>query len=152
MENNSNTLNAIVDTTLEKIKGLVDVNTIIGQPIRTDDHTTIVPVSKVTFGFASGGSEFNGKKPDSKNNFGGGSGAGVTISPIAFLIIQGDNVRVTPVVSGSEPVDRLASLVPEMFDKVTALFKKNKTEKKTTCVTKTDEGDQKTVVTEQTVE
>ncbi|MBQ3140752.1 MAG: GerW family sporulation protein [Clostridia bacterium] len=126
---NNNALNGIVDTTLEKIKGLVDVNTIIGEPIRPDERTTIVPVSKVSFGFASGGSEFNAKKPEGKNNFGGGSGAGVTITPIAFLVVQGDNVHVTPVVAGNQPVDRVASLVPELIDKVSALIQKSKAEK-----------------------
>lgn len=136
--NNSNSLNGIVDTTLEKIKHLVDVNTIIGQPIHADGGTTIIPVSKVTFGFASGGSEFNGKKAESKNNFGGGSGAGVTISPIAFLVVNGESVRIMPVVAGSEPVDRIASLVPEMFDKVTGLIRKSKADKKAAKEMKTE--------------
>ena len=89
----------LMSTTMQKIREMVDVNTIIGTPIRTDDGITLIPVSKLSFGFASGGSDFMTKnqKPEADNAFGGGSGAGVNISPVAFLIVKGDTVKLLPV-------------------------------------------------------
>lgn len=88
----------LMSTTMQKIREMVDVNTIIGTPIRTDDGITLIPVSKLSFGFASGGSDFMTKnqKPEADNAFGGGSGAGVNISPVAFLIVKGDTVKLLP--------------------------------------------------------
>ena len=80
-------INSIMDTSLKKIKELIDVNSIIGDPITAPDGTTIIPISKVTYGFASGGSDLPTKK-DSKDCFGGGAGAGVTIQPVGFLSIS----------------------------------------------------------------
>ena len=124
-------ISELMATTMQKIREMVDVNTIIGSPIRTDDGVTLIPVSKLSFGFASGGSDFTTKdqKPDRENPFGGGSGAGVKISPVAFLIVKGDSVRllqVDPTVGNT--VDRVVELVPEMFDKVTDYLEKNKKE------------------------
>ena len=84
-------LEGLLNVSLENIKGLVDSNSIIGSPITTPDGTTIIPVSKVSFGFASGGSDFPSASP--KEMFGGGSGGGVTIQPMAFLVIKGESVR-----------------------------------------------------------
>ena len=85
----------LMSTTMQKIREMVDVNTIIGTPIRTDDGITLIPVSKLSFGFASGGSDFvtKNQKPEADNAFGGGGGAGVNISPVAFLIVKGDTVK-----------------------------------------------------------
>lgn len=119
-------INNMVDTTMEKIKELVDVNTIIGEPIKLEDGTTIVPVSKVSYGFASGGSEFSAKKDNNDNLFGGGSGAGVTISPIAFLTVNrnGDikilHAEVTP-----SAADKVIDIVPDVVDKIGLMFKKS---------------------------
>lgn len=121
----------LMSTTMQKIREMVDVNTIIGTPIRTDDGVTLIPVSKLTFGFASGGSEFSAKnqKPDTDNAFGGGSGAGVNIDPVAFLIVKGDTVKLLPVAPPvGNTVDRVVELVPEMFDKVTDYIDKSKKE------------------------
>lgn len=121
----------LMSTTMQKIREMVDVNTIIGSPIRTDDGVTLIPVSKLTFGFASGGSDFSTKnqKPEADNAFGGGSGAGVNISPVAFLIVKGDTVKLLPVASpAGNTVDRVVELVPEMFDKVTGYIDKSKKE------------------------
>ena len=85
-------INSLMDTTLKKIKEMVDVNTIIGDPITTPDGTTIIPVSKVSYGFASGGSDLPTKR-DSKDCFGGGSGAGVTIKPVGFLTIYKGDIK-----------------------------------------------------------
>lgn len=130
-------LSSIMQTTMENIKQMVDVNTIVGTPITAPDGTMIVPVSKVSFGFASGGSDFDGKTAP-KTNFGGGGGAGVTINPIAFLVVSSEGVRLIPVSSSSEPGDKVAALVPEMFDKIVSLFKskekdKSKKDEKSDC-------------------
>ncbi len=114
--------NGILSTTIEKVRDLVDVSTIIGEPINLPDGLTIIPVSKVTYGFASGGSDF-----PSKNNvelFGGAGGAGITINPVAFLVIKDGDVTIKHIVSGDNAIERAVSLVPEMFDKVTGLAKK----------------------------
>ncbi|MBO5291186.1 MAG: sporulation protein YtfJ [Clostridia bacterium] len=116
--------NGILRTTIEKVRDLVDVSTIIGEPINLPDGLTIIPVSKVTYGFASGGSDF-----PSKNNvelFGGAGGAGITINPVAFLVVKDGDVTIKHIVSNDNAVERAVSLVPEMFDKVTNLAKKKK--------------------------
>lgn len=116
--------NGILSTTIEKVRDLVDVSTIIGDPINLPDGLTIIPVSKVTYGFASGGSDF-----PSKNNvelFGGAGGAGITINPVAFLVVKDGDVTIKHIVSNDNAVERAVSLVPEMFDKVTSLTKKKK--------------------------
>ena len=116
--------NGILSTTIEKVRDLVDVSTIIGDPINLPEGITIIPVSKVTYGFASGGSDF-----PSKNNvelFGGAGGAGITINPVAFLVIKDGDVTIKHIVSNDNAVERAVSLVPEMFDKVTNLAKKKK--------------------------
>ena len=118
------TANGILRTTIEKVRDLVDVSTIIGDPINLPDGLTIIPVSKVTYGFASGGSDF-----PSKNNvelFGGAGGAGITINPVAFLVIKDGDVTIKHIVSNDNAVERAVSLVPEMFDKVTKLTSKKK--------------------------
>ncbi len=114
--------NGILKTTIEKVRDLVDVSTIIGEPINLPDGLTIIPVSKVTYGFASGGSDF-----PSKNNvelFGGAGGAGITINPVAFLVIKDGDVTIKHIVSNDNAIERAVSLVPEMFDKVTKLTSK----------------------------
>lgn len=114
----------ILSTTIEKVRELVDVSTIIGEPINLPDGIVIIPVSKVTYGFASGGSDF-----PSKNNvelFGGGGGAGVTINPVAFLIVKDGDVSVRQINGLNNPAERVINLVPEMFDKVTNLVNKVK--------------------------
>ncbi len=116
------TANGILKTTIEKVRDLVDVSTIIGDPINLPDGMTIIPVSKVTYGFASGGSDF-----PSKNNvelFGGAGGAGITINPVAFLVVKDGEVTIKHILSGDNAVERAVSLVPEMFDKVVNLAKK----------------------------
>lgn len=124
---------AILATTIEKIRDLVDTSTIIGEPIKTGTDVTIIPVSKVTYGFASGGSDF-----PTKNNtelFGGGGGAGVTITPVAFLVISGGEVSLKHITAYDNAAERVVNLVPEMFDKVTGLVGKVKKEN-----TPVDEG------------
>ena len=119
-------IEGLMDTTLEKINQMVDVNTVIGNPITAPNGTTVIPVSKVMYGFASGGSEFNSKHPDKNNLFGGGSGAGVTITPIAFIAITNDDVKLLNVTNFKDSQDRAVGMVPEIVDKVLSLFKKDK--------------------------
>ncbi|MFA9380887.1 MAG: GerW family sporulation protein, partial [Acetanaerobacterium sp.] len=101
-------------------KEMVDGNTIIGDPITTPEGTVIIPVSKVHLGFASGGSDFSGKNSE-KDRFGGGSGAGLTVDPVAFLILSGGNVRLIQLAEKNNTADRAINLVPEVMDKLTEL-------------------------------
>ena len=123
----------LMSTTMEKIRDMVDANTIIGAPIKTEE-VTLIPVSKLSFGFASGGSDFNTKnqKPEQNNCFGGGSGAGVNIIPVAFLVVKGDSVRLLPVAPpANSTVDRIVELVPEIMEKVSEFIESRKEDKDT---------------------
>ena len=115
---------AILSATIEKIRDLVDTSTIIGEPIHAEGGTTIIPVSKVTYGFASGGADFPSKDP--KELYGGGGGAGVTITPVAFLVISDGEVTLKHITAYDNAAERVVNLVPEMFDKVTSLMNKSK--------------------------
>ena len=117
----------ILETTIEKVKNLVNVSTIIGEPMNIDCGITIIPVSKVTYGFASGGSDFPSKT--NKEIFGGGGGAGVTITPVAFLVISDGEVTIKHITAFDNAAERVVNLVPEMFDKVTSVVNKAKKEK-----------------------
>ena len=117
---------AILASTIEKIRDLVDTSTIIGEAIYAEGGTTIIPVSKVTYGFASGGADFPSKS--SKELFGGGGGAGVTITPVAFLVINNGEVTLKHITAYDNAAERVVNLVPEMFDKVTGIINKAKAE------------------------
>jgi sporulation protein YtfJ len=122
----------LMETTMQKIREMVDVNTIVGEPISTADGSTIIPVSKVSFGFASGGADYQGKnqQPTKDNAFGGGAGAGVTIVPVAFLIVKDESVKllhVAPPVTTT--IDRVIETVPEVIDRVSDFIKKGKKDK-----------------------
>ncbi|MCI1982684.1 MAG: GerW family sporulation protein [Oscillospiraceae bacterium] len=124
-------IEGMMDTTLEKIRKMVDVNSIIGDPITTPDGTVIIPISKVSYGFGSGGSDLPVKTQPEKQFFGGGTGAGVTISPVAFLTVSGGEVKLLRVDPGNSSVDRIIELAPELIDKISDLFGKNKKQKQT---------------------
>lgn len=115
-------------TTMEKIRDMVDVNTIIGDPIVTPDGTTIIPVSKVSFGFASGGSDIPSKIP--KELFGGGSGAGVSIQPLGFLVVHQGDVRLLEMNGPGDSMGKALGLVPDVISKISDLFKKDKDQSK----------------------
>ncbi len=118
----------ILESTIEKVKDLVNVSTIIGEPMKVEGGVTIIPVSKVTYGFASGGSDFPSKS--NQDIFGGGGGAGVTILPVAFLVIdQYGNVDVKHITAFDNAAERIVGLVPEMFDKVSNAVNKAKMDK-----------------------
>lgn len=123
-------IEGLMDVTMQKIKEMVDVNTIVGDPITTPDGTVIIPVSKVSYGFASGGSDIPSKNAPNKEIFGGGSGAGASINPIAFLAVYNGKVELLNIESYDGTADRVVGLVPEIIDKVSALFKKDTKEKK----------------------
>lgn len=116
----------ILSNTIEKVRDLVDVNTIVGEPIKVDSEITIIPISRVTYGFASGGSDFPSKT--NAELFGGGGGAGITISPIAFLVINKGEVSIKHILSNDNAAERAVSMMPEMIDKVAdavSMFKKD---------------------------
>ena len=114
----------LMNVTMDKIRQMVDSNTIIGKLITTEDGITILPVSKVSFGFASGGTDFDGKNAANKNLFGGGSGAGVNIQPVAFLVVKDGCVRTIQLSDSSNTVDRALTMIPELVEKVSALLNK----------------------------
>ncbi|MHB8124135.1 MAG: GerW family sporulation protein [Desulfitobacteriaceae bacterium] len=131
-------IETLMKTAMESIQQMVDVNTIVGDAVETPDGSVIIPISRVACGFAAGGSEFpspEGQKEDSGNNsqaqgkeapalpFGGGSGAGVSVQPVGFLVVGNDQVRLLPVDSNAV-VERIIDVVPDVFDKITNLFKK----------------------------
>lgn len=120
-------IGSLMDTTMEKIKEMIDVNTIIGEPITSPDGTLIIPVSKVSYGFAAGGSDLPTKK-ENKDCFGGGSGAGVTIQPVAFLTVYQGDVRLVSVDRDEGTADKLVNMIPDVLKKVKGVFKKEKSE------------------------
>lgn len=131
----------LMNTAMDSIKDMIDVDTIIGEPIQASNNTVIIPISKVGFGFAAGGSEFKGetldeyKKKDKDEEvqyrlpFGGGAGAGVSISPVAFLVVQTNGVKLLPV-DHTTCWDRLFDYVPDLIDKVNIMLNKQMQNKK----------------------
>ena len=125
----SQNLPNMLENTIAKIREMVDVNSVIGEPITTPDGVTIIPVSKVSVGFGGGGSDFASKNAAS-DSFGGGVGGGVKVIPIAFLIVKDGNVRMLPVAApASTTADRVVDMVPDVLDKISA-FLDSRTEKK----------------------
>ena len=139
-------IEGLMTTAMNSIEDMIDVNTIIGEPIETSNNIVIIPISKVSFGFAAGGSEFKGETIDEYKKvekeeqiqyrlpFGGGAGAGVTINPVAFLVIQSNNIKLMPVCHSSS-LDRLLDYVPDLMEKTNNMMnrivsnKKEETEK-----------------------
>jgi len=120
-----NHVNGLLKTTMEKIKEMVDVDTVIGSPISTPDGTTVIPISRVSYGFASGGSDLPSKSQPPQGLFAGGSGAGITINPIAFLTISNGNVRVIQIEPYFSSVDRAIEKIPDIVDTISGFIKKN---------------------------
>lgn len=130
-------IEGLMSAAMNSIKDMVDVNTIIGEPIETSNNIVIIPISKVCFGFAAGGSEFSEETIDEytrkekdeelikyKLPFGGGAGAGVSINPVAFIIVQEGNVKLLPV-NHSSSIDRLLDYVPDLFERIGKKISKN---------------------------
>ena len=149
MENHP--IEGLMLTAMNSIENMIDVNTIIGEPIETANNIVIIPVSKVAFGFAAGGSEFKGETIDEYNKkdkdenvqyrlpFGGGSGAGVSINPIAFLVVENEKVRLLPI-NHSSCIDKLLDYVPDLFEKIAKTKDKlNCSEENMNCESETKE-------------
>ena len=128
----SQTVPNMLEKTISSIRELLDANTVLGQPITTDDGVTIIPVSNISLGVAGGGSDYVSKNPNRHENpFGGGAGGGVKVTPVAFLVVKGGNVRVLPVaIAPNTTADRIVEQVPDVLDKIAAFIdsrsKKNK--------------------------
>ena len=121
----------MLEGTIAKIREMVDVNSVVGEPITTPDGVTIIPVSKVSIGFGGGGSDYVSRNANKQDNpFGGGFGGGVKVSPVAFLIVKEGNVRMLPVAApANTTADRLVEQIPDTLDKISA-FIESKTKKK----------------------
>ncbi len=126
-------IQGMMGTAMQKIREMIDVNTIIGDPITTPDGTVIIPVSKVSFGFGSGGSDWP-KKNTAKDLFGGGAGAGISINPLAFLVVSNGEVKLLQMSLSSNTADKMVNMVPDVIDKISGLVsgssKKDAKEKK----------------------
>lgn len=128
-------IEVLMETAMNSINEMVDVNTIIGEPIETKNGMVIIPISKVCFGFAAGGSEFKGETIDEYKRkekeeevqyrlpFGGGSGAGISINPVAFVIVQKDTIKVLPI-EHTSAIDKLIDFVPDLMDKANNIVQK----------------------------
>ena len=114
----------LVSSAIGKIHELSDADTIIGDPIKVDENITIIPVSKISYGFAAGGSDLPSK--NDKELFGGGSGAGVSIQPLAFIVIANGDVKLLELGSGNSPANAIVNAVPELFTKIQTMFSKKK--------------------------
>lgn len=150
-------IQGLMRTTMENLKQMVDVNTIIGDPVETPDGSVILPISKVGFGFAAGGSEFNynGQREHhhelngSSHPFGGGSGGGVSITPVAFLVVGKQGIRSIPLENTTHLYDRILDTVPQFVDKLQGVMKNNKNkapEHKTTIIADVDDEDIETIM------
>ena len=150
---NEHPIEGLMITAMNSIQDMVDVNTIIGDSIETSNNVVIIPISKVSFGFAAGGSEFKGETIDEYTKkdkeeaiqyrlpFGGGSGAGVNINPVAFLVIQENNIKLLPV-SHSSAIDRLLDFVPDLLEKANIILNKSMDQKEEE-IKKENTGEQK---------
>ncbi|WP_136606231.1 GerW family sporulation protein [Paenibacillus dokdonensis] len=132
-------IQGLMQTAMENIKGMVDVNTIVGDPVQTPDGSVILPISKVGFGFAAGGSDFNGEYAGKDVNangqnhndlkssmpFGGGSGGGVSIRPIAFLVVGKEGVHIVPLDNQTHLFEKLIDSAPMMVEKIQSMFQTN---------------------------
>ena len=114
----------LISSSIGKIHELSDADTIIGDPIKIDGNITIIPVSKISYGFAAGGSDLPSK--NDKELFGGGSGAGMSIQPLAFIVITNGEVKLLELGSGSSPANAIVNAVPELFSKIQTMFSKKK--------------------------
>ena len=115
----------MLESAIAKVREMVDANSVIGEPITTPDGVTIIPVSKVSVGFGGGGSDYVSKNANKLDNhpFGGGAGGGVSVTPIAFLIVKEGNVRMLPVATpANTTADRLVEMIPDTLDKVSAFI------------------------------
>lgn len=127
-------IQGLMKTAMENLKEMVDVNTIVGDPVETPDGSVILPISKVGFGFAAGGSEFlmdgTSSSTENKHPFGGGSGGGVSITPIAFLIVSGKGVKMVHLDESTHLYEKLIDFAPQVVDKIQQMLQMNKKQTK----------------------
>lgn len=121
----------MLESTIAKIREMVDANSVIGEPITTPDGVTIIPVSKISIGVGGGGSDYVSKNVNKQENpFGGGAGAGVNVTPVAFLVIKEGSVRMLPVAApANTTADRIVEMVPDTLDKIAAFIDSRTKEK-----------------------
>lgn len=115
----------LMGVSVDKIRGMVDADTVVGTPINLADGTTLIPVSKISYGFASGGSDLPSKS--NAELFGGGAGAGINITPVAFISVKDGSINILPITDKPAAADRVVSMVPEMVDKLFNKKKKDET-------------------------
>lgn len=123
---NEHPISQIMQSTIDKVRDLANSETVIGKPIEIGENTVIIPVSKLSLGFASGGSDFPSKNP--KDLFGGGGGAGITVTPKAFLVVENGNVRLLQLAKDGETIDRLVNMIPDAVNQISSFFNKDKEE------------------------
>ncbi|QEK12197.1 sporulation protein YtfJ [Crassaminicella thermophila] len=132
-------IEALMKTTMESLKDMVDVNTIVGDPVETPDGTVIIPISRVSFGFASGGGEYNIKINNQEEDadtsdklpFAGGTGAGVSVQPVAFMVVGNGEMKLLPVDQNATMLDNLINFMPKLLDKIQSMGdKKNQSKSK----------------------
>ena len=122
-----NPIGELMQTTMENVKNILKVDTVVGDPIYTPDGITLVPISKISVGFGGGGVEFNTKNSGDKKPYGGGNATGVKIDPIGFLVIKDGCVRMVNITPpASNTVDRIIDLVPQVMDRVDSFIDKHK--------------------------
>ena len=119
-------IEGMMNVTLDKIRQMIDANTVMGDPITTPDGTVIIPISKISYGFASGGSDLPSKAHPEKNYFGGGAGAGVKFTPLAFLTISGGSTRLLQIDPYNSSADRVIGMIPDVADKINEFLKSRK--------------------------
>lgn len=122
----SNKLEGMMDSSIEKIKQVINADTIIGKAITTPDGTMVIPVSKVSYGYASGGSDFALNNHPDKDLFGGGNGIGVNIVPVAFLVVSQGDVKLLQIQSFDGAIDRIIAMTPDVIDKIVKKIKEKK--------------------------
>ncbi|MCX7614166.1 MAG: GerW family sporulation protein [Clostridiales bacterium] len=126
----SHPIEDLMSTTMQKIREMVDANTIVGTPISTADGITLIPISKLSFGFGSGGSDIKGKTSNDQQLFGGGGGAGVLLCPVAFIVISNGSARILSIAPPpNTTADRVIDLVPEVMDRIKNYMNERKEEK-----------------------
>lgn len=136
-------INGLMQTAMQSIKDMVDVNTIVGEPVESKDGTVIIPISKVSFGFGAGGSDFGQKNvANSDANFGGGSGGGASIEPVAFMVVGQEQIKLMPIEKNTSPVEDIIDSVPTLLDKVIKAIKKKKDKPEKTEVKAADSAEE----------
>lgn len=141
-------IEALMKTTMESLKDMVDVNTIVGDPVETPDGTVIIPISQVSFGFASGGGEYHASKSNKRTGedtesgdkmpFAGGTGAGVSVQPVAFMVVGNGQMKLLPVDQNANMIDNIINFTPKLLDKIQSMSEKRGEKKSNKTVIQTE--------------